>query len=103
MAGRRTALELNRSPVLPAGFFAVLPLDCCLIDVWLGGPNQSGPTMPRTRPQRDAFRSQRAGKRQLAAIHDSLIQLPLERRRHATICAKSATRITVRFEEPQGA
>jgi hypothetical protein len=38
-----------------------------------------------------------------AAIHDSLIQLPLERRRHATICAKSAARITVRLEEPQGA
>jgi hypothetical protein len=38
-----------------------------------------------------------------AAIHDSLISLPLERRRHATICAKSAARITVGFEEPQGA
>jgi hypothetical protein len=38
-----------------------------------------------------------------AAIHDSLIQLPLERRRHATICAKSAARITFRLEERQGA
>jgi hypothetical protein len=38
-----------------------------------------------------------------AAIHDSLIQLPLERPRHATICAKSAARITVRFEGAKGA
>jgi hypothetical protein len=35
MAGRRRTFELNKSPVLPAGFFAVLPIDCCLIDVWL--------------------------------------------------------------------
>jgi len=35
-----------------------------------------------------------------AAIHDSLIPLPLERRRHATICAKSVARITARLEEP---
>jgi hypothetical protein len=35
--------------------------------------------------------------------NDSLIRLPLERRRHATICAKSAARITAGFEEPQGA
>jgi hypothetical protein len=36
-------------------------------------------------------------------IHDSLIQLPLERPRHATICAKSAARITVRIEGAKGA
>jgi hypothetical protein len=35
-------------------------------------------------------------------IHD-LIRLPPERRRHATICAKSTARITAKFEEPQGA
>ena len=33
--GGAALLELNRSPVLPAGFFAVLPIDCCLIAVWL--------------------------------------------------------------------
>jgi hypothetical protein len=59
--------------------------------------------MPRTRLERDAFQSQQPGKRQVAVIHDSLIQLPLERPRHATICAKSAARITVRFEGAKGA
>src|SRR5262245_17511275 len=58
--------------------------------------------MPRTRPERDALRSQQPGKRQPAVIHD-LIWLPLERRRHATICAKSAARITASSREPQGA
>jgi hypothetical protein len=45
---------------------------------------------------------QSASPQYSTTIHD-LIWLPLERRRHATICAKSTARITARFEEAQGA